>query len=405
MNADGSNQINLTNNPANDDEPAWLTGGLAELPSITVISPNGGESWSIGTTKTIQWRYTGSPGPYVEVSLIKGGFFNMTITSSTPIVASGFGSYSWAIPTSLTPGTNYKIRIESTTDTHYFDSSDNDFSITLSVPSPPVSSLRPGRLAIDPVYDRNPVGTKHTATITVLGTDGKPLPNVRVYISHTGAHTFAPIELTTEADGKASYSYTGSKVGIDTIVARVNDLSATATKEWYTQVIERPRPGKITIDPIQDRNQVGTQHTVTVTVYDTNGKPMPNVRLYISHTGAHTFAPIELVTDQNGRNSYYYTGTNVGTDTIVARIDSLTATATKEWYSLQQPGTTGQATQPRQCPSECRCLTKAEAKIYGQAIVQCQPSPCGYDSQRNPKYCYKQGFATPPSPEVTPPEL
>ncbi len=167
--------------------------------------------------------------------------------------------------------------------------------------------------------------------------------------------------------------------------------------------ITTPKPGRLVIDPSQDRNLIGTQHSLTFILYDSNGNPMSNIRIYVSHTGAHTFAPIELVTDQNGRSSYYYTGTNVGTDTIVARIDSLTATATKEWYSLQQPGATGQATQPRQCPSECFCLTKAEAEICGQTISKCQPSPCGFDSQGNPKYCYKPGFATPPPPEVPSP--
>ena len=96
----------------------------------------------------------------------------------------------------------------------------------------------------------------------------------------------------------------------------------------------KPTAGRMLIDPAQARNPVGSQHTITVVVYDTNGKPMANVRVKISHTGANSFLPIELTTDGNGKCSYYYTGKNTGTDTIVATVDNLSAKATKEWYTI-----------------------------------------------------------------------
>jgi len=99
----------------------------------------------------------------------------------------------------------------------------------------------------------------------------------------------------------------------------------------------KPTPGRILIDPAQARNPVGSQHTITVVVYDTNSKPMANARVKISHTGANSFSPIELTTDGNGKCSYYYTGKNTGTDTIVATVDNLSAKATKEWYAVIQP--------------------------------------------------------------------
>lgn len=98
----------------------------------------------------------------------------------------------------------------------------------------------------------------------------------------------------------------------------------------------KPTPARILIDPAQARNPVGSQHTITVVVYDTNGKPMANVRVYISHTGANPFSPMELTTDGNGKAAYSYTGKNAGTDTIVATVDNLSAKATKEWYSRVQ---------------------------------------------------------------------
>ena len=49
-----------------------ITAG-ASTPTITVTSANGGESWQAGTTHTIQWTYTGDPGPNVKIELLKGG--------------------------------------------------------------------------------------------------------------------------------------------------------------------------------------------------------------------------------------------------------------------------------------------------------------------------------------------
>ena len=99
----------------------------------------------------------------------------------------------------------------------------------------------------------------------------------------------------------------------------------------------KPTPGRILIDPSQARNPVGTQHTITVIVYDTNGKLMANVKVTISRTGANGSATTALTTDVNGKAAYSYTGKNTGTDTIVATVDSLSAKATKEWYSLTMP--------------------------------------------------------------------
>ena len=47
-------------------------GTTTSTPSITVTSPNGGESWKRGTSHTLTWSYTGTPGSYVKIMLVKG---------------------------------------------------------------------------------------------------------------------------------------------------------------------------------------------------------------------------------------------------------------------------------------------------------------------------------------------
>jgi hypothetical protein len=97
-----------------------------EYTAITVINPNGGESWTKGTTKTIKWTKVGQPGANVKIELYKAGVLNSVISPLTP----NDGQYSWYIPTSQTIGTDYKIKISSTSEpTKYFDWSNNNFSI------------------------------------------------------------------------------------------------------------------------------------------------------------------------------------------------------------------------------------------------------------------------------------
>lgn len=203
-----------------------------------------------------------------------------------------------------------------------------------------------GRLVIEPAQDRNPVGSQHTFTFTLYGTNGKPLPYVRIYISHTGANTLAPIELVTDASGRTSYSYTGLNAGTDYIMAKVDNVVAQATKEWYAEPVETTVniPGRIVISPASDKNPVGTTHILTITVYNTAGKPMVNARVRITHSGANIYLPAELTTDTNGIVRYSYTGNKAGLDIITVSMGTISATATKEWYTQAAPVTPARLT-------------------------------------------------------------
>jgi outer membrane protein assembly factor BamB len=95
----------------------WWDGVLAigtEHP-IFVTVPNGGQNWKRGSTQTIKWLYSGSPGSKVKIDLLKGSTLNRVINASTSIGSKGSGAYSWNVPANQVPGTDYKIRITSTT--------------------------------------------------------------------------------------------------------------------------------------------------------------------------------------------------------------------------------------------------------------------------------------------------
>ncbi len=93
---------------------------------ITVISPNGGEVLSVGTTSIIRW--TDYIPQNVTIELWKGGVFHSIINQSAP----SNGSCYWAIPVNLPLGSDYKVKIwapGSSAGSMVFDFSDNNFTI------------------------------------------------------------------------------------------------------------------------------------------------------------------------------------------------------------------------------------------------------------------------------------
>lgn len=100
-----------------------IVDGLSTSVPITVVSPNGGESFSKGTTKTIKW--SSSTGSNVKIDLYKAGVFKQTIVSNTL----NDGSHSWTVPSNQVVGNDYKIKITSTSNLAHSDMSNNDFKI------------------------------------------------------------------------------------------------------------------------------------------------------------------------------------------------------------------------------------------------------------------------------------
>ncbi|MFO8145640.1 MAG: Ser-Thr-rich GPI-anchored membrane family protein, partial [Candidatus Syntrophosphaera sp.] len=92
------------------DAPFTIIGdsgpGSAE---INVTSPNGGESWTLGSTQEITWtdeEYTGN----VNIFLVRGvnPYHNNQIIEHH---APNTGSHIWTIPDDIDPGDDYKIHI------------------------------------------------------------------------------------------------------------------------------------------------------------------------------------------------------------------------------------------------------------------------------------------------------
>jgi hypothetical protein len=106
------------------------------LPTLTVTYPNAaGTVWTRGSIQFITWSYTGNPGPNVRVELwntTAAGVLTTrrtTIKASTPIGASGTGSFRWKVPSGVPVSSNYKIKVISATNVTIWDASDNRLRI------------------------------------------------------------------------------------------------------------------------------------------------------------------------------------------------------------------------------------------------------------------------------------
>ena len=93
----------------------------------------------------------------------------------------------------------------------------------------------------------------------------------------------------------------------------------------------------MTLDPAFDTNPVGTPHTVTATLTDSDGIAVAGVSVGFSVTGANT-ASGSGITNAGGQATFTYTGLNLGNDTIAACYDAASngtceaqASATKTW--------------------------------------------------------------------------
>ena len=96
---------------------------------IKVTSPKGGDVWSRGTTQAINWKYDGDTGTSVKIELLAGANVVATIAESAPIGNNGSGSYAWAIPATQTIGTDYQIRVTSSSNADHVDASNGRFTI------------------------------------------------------------------------------------------------------------------------------------------------------------------------------------------------------------------------------------------------------------------------------------
>ncbi|MFC2161640.1 SBBP repeat-containing protein, partial [Acidobacteriota bacterium] len=151
-------------------------------PQISITSPNGGESWEVGSANNITWTTEGTVGPVkIEYSTDSG-------TSWTEVVATtpNDGTHPWTVPNSQS--VQCLVRIGEASDGSPVDNSDAIFSI-VPVPAITVTSPNGGENWV--------VGSAHNITWTSEGTVG----DVKIEYSTDNGTAWTEIVNPTANDG------------------------------------------------------------------------------------------------------------------------------------------------------------------------------------------------------------
>lgn len=94
-------------------------GAVSKL--VLDVLAKGEERWQIGSKVVIRWNWSGSPGPLVQLALIKKEDSSVIpIVGSTPVGADGKGRYEWTVP-ELKPDGDYYLGIASTSNPFFQD--------------------------------------------------------------------------------------------------------------------------------------------------------------------------------------------------------------------------------------------------------------------------------------------
>jgi hypothetical protein len=186
-------------------------------------------------------------------------------------------------------------------------------------------------LLLTPPAATNPVGTQHCVTATATAANGDPTPNVTVIFSVTGANPQAPTSRTTDANGQATFCYTGTIAGSDAISAFADannngsfdpgEARGEALKVWLAGP-----PAKLVLTPIAATNTVGDPHTVTGTVTDAFGNPVQGVTVRFTVQGAAATAATPPsgsgTTNASGVATFTFTAALPGDNVITAYVDA-----------------------------------------------------------------------------------
>jgi M6 family metalloprotease-like protein len=184
------------------DPPSFLTDGTAgglsisnvgsigntisfdvAFSTLTVTSPNGGETWVAGSQRTVTWLSTGSIGPVDILLTTDWGYSWTTLADNTP----NDGSQTITVP-AVSSSTCFLAVAEGTTLSPY-DVSDASFSIIMNPASITVTSPNGGETWFS--------GSTHDMAWTWTGT----IANVDIDYSTSGGVNWLPVAASTPNTG------------------------------------------------------------------------------------------------------------------------------------------------------------------------------------------------------------
>ena len=251
-------RITSVDNPAITDMSDANFSLTAPQSTITVTSPNGGESWQMGTTHNITWTSSNLSGN-VKVE-VNGNYPSGAWESLAPSVANT-GSFSWSISTAAAAGTAKRVRITSVDNPAITDMSDANFTLTAPASTITVTSPNGG--------ESWEIGSSHNITWNSANLTG----NVKVEINGnypSGAWEVLYSSIPnnrTEPWTVSGVAGTAKRVRITSVdnpaITDMSDANFTLTAPASTITVTSPNGG--------ESWQMGTTHNITWTSSNLSG--------------------------------------------------------------------------------------------------------------------------------------
>jgi hypothetical protein len=256
--------------------------------AITVTSPNGGESLTIGSKHEITWNSTGETRDVkIEYSIDNG-----TSWSTISVSTANNGSYTWTLPES--PSDNCLVRIgASDTDENTPDVSDGVFSI--------VPGQSPTTTVTSPNGGENlTVGTTHKITWNSTGSIGE----IKIEYSTDNGTLWTAI--TTSAPNTGNYDWIVPGNPSETCLVRVAETDGDPS-DTGDAVFSIVLPPSITItSPNGGENwEAGSTHPITWT---STGR-VKNLKIEYSTDNGTSWETIDSSAVNNGSHNWTVPGT------------------------------------------------------------------------------------------------
>src|SRR3989449_293798 len=272
--------------------------------SLTITAPNGGESWSIGSTQTITWTKTGTIGSVrLDYSTDGGATYPNVITVSTPATP---GSYSWTVPD--TPTAQARVKVTLISDTSVNDASDGNFSIkgTLTVTAP-----NGGETWI--------VGESRNITWTKTGA----IANVKLEYSTDGGTTYPNLIVASTPAASLSYAWTVPDAIGTAVRVRVTDTGDASVFDDSNANFAIKGSLTLTAPIGGEAWTVGSTQNITWT----STGSIANVKLEYSTDGGATYPNLITASAPAATGSYVWTVPDLASSSVKVRVTN-TADAT-----------------------------------------------------------------------------
>ncbi|OPZ45108.1 MAG: Ser-Thr-rich glycosyl-phosphatidyl-inositol-anchored membrane family protein [Euryarchaeota archaeon ADurb.BinA087] len=188
-------------------------------PTITVLAPNGGETYHLGGPLSMSWSYSGNPGSAVNIEVLREETI-LKVIPGIPIGSGGLGSFSVTIPASTSYVGYYRIRVTSASDPTYSDTSNGPFTIA----SPTLTVTMPNG------GENFPLGAPLPMSWTYKGNPGA---TVNIEVLRSGAVLKTLTGIPTGSGGSGSYSVPmipyGTPLGSDYTIRITSPTYANCT--------------------------------------------------------------------------------------------------------------------------------------------------------------------------------